>query len=125
MKKLSLFLSLMLTLLSVFPTYAQTYNPVTSDLESLGVAIETGIRELGEEIELVSLDFFNKNKDNDNISIFTEYKNDIGDTVFEFQEEGLYNKVEYKVSGDVYLNGEPVTIAPYVGNSTYYTAYDD
>lgn len=42
--------------------------------------------------------------------IFTEYKDTNGSSFFEFYENDTYNIVEYKVSGDIYLNDSPVTV---------------
>ncbi len=48
--------------------------------------------------------------------MLAEYKNNNGSKIIEIKENGIYNKIEYKVSGDMYLNDGPITVKSYDEN---------
>ena len=112
MKKLIFLLVTAMLLVTTIPINAHGNRPEAPIVQLIQ-------RELEKEhlkIDYVERSEFNALKGVGNISVVTEYNDAFGNKILEFNEKGLYNKLEYKHNGDVYLNGDAVRVETYDEN---------
>lgn len=107
-------LALSLLLVSISTTKVEAKSSVESNLYVTPVitkeTIIKNVQDAGGELHYVEPEDFNLLMETSDYPIFTEHKSSNGSRVFEFYEDNNYNVVEYKISGDVYLNNSPITV---------------
>lgn len=79
-------------------------------------SILKNVHSSGLKLEYVQENSFDTAKLLSNNPIFTSYKEEQGSTIYKFHENGLTNLLEIKLSGDLYLDGEPIILESYDEN---------